>query len=188
MIHRLTALLLDILHDPADGKKPRGYRKRTRKDYLKYTRNRKHSAQQTRATIRKQLNYLKRDLESVDAKLASGKQLTDRQAERMDTLRKIYKQQKYMYDNKVRSVPDRIVSVSRPFIYPIVKGKVGKPVEFGAKLDSALWTAGRVWNTDPLTPTAKRAIYRSLQSGSVRSRDIIPSAFSRIRIIATGTT
>lgn len=31
--------LLDVLHDPADGKKPRTYRKRARKDYLKYTEN-----------------------------------------------------------------------------------------------------------------------------------------------------
>ena len=30
--------LLDILHDPVDGKKPRTYRKRARKDCLKYTR------------------------------------------------------------------------------------------------------------------------------------------------------
>ena len=135
--------LLDILHDPADGKKPRSYRKRARKDYLKYTRSRKHSAQQTRAAIRKQLSYLKRDLESVDAKLALGKQLTDRQTERLDTLRKIYEQQKYMYENKVHSVPDRIVSVSQPFIRPIVRGKAGKPVEFGAKLDISVvdgWT------------------------------------------------
>ena len=135
--------LLDVLHDPADGKKPRSYRKRARKDYLKYTRSRKHSAQQTRAAIRKQLSYLKRDLESVDTKLALGKQLTDRQTERLDTLRKIYEQQKYMYDNKVHSVPDRIVSVSQPFIRPIVRGKAGKPVEFGAKLDISVvdgWT------------------------------------------------
>ena len=135
--------LLDVLHDPADGKKPRSYRKRARKDYLKYTRSRKHSAQQTHAAIRKQLGYLKRDLESVDAKLALGKQLTGRQTERLDTLRKIYEQQKYMYENKVHSVPDRIVSVSQPFIRPIVRGKAGKPVEFGAKLDISVvdgWT------------------------------------------------
>ena len=36
-----------------------------------------------------------------------------------------------MYDNNVHSVPDRIVS--QPFIRPIVRGKAGKPVEFGAK-------------------------------------------------------
>lgn len=135
--------LLDVLHNPADGKKPRSYRKRARKNYLKHTRSRKHSVQQTRTAIRKQLSYLKRDLESVDAKLTLGKQLTDRQTERLDTLRKIYEQQKYMYDNKVHSVPDRIVSVSQPFIRPIVRGKAGKPVEFGAKLDISVvegWT------------------------------------------------
>ena len=48
-----------------------------------------------------------------------------------------------MYDNKIRSVPNRIVSVSQPFIRPIVRGKAGKPVEFGAKLDISVvngWT------------------------------------------------
>ena len=39
--------LLDVLHDAADGKKPRNYRKRARKDYLKYARSRKHTAQKT---------------------------------------------------------------------------------------------------------------------------------------------
>ena len=39
--------LLDVLHDPAEGKKPRTYRKRARKDYLKYTRCRKHTAKIT---------------------------------------------------------------------------------------------------------------------------------------------
>ena len=99
--------------------------------------------QKTRAAIRKQLSYLKRDLKSIDAKLTLGKQLSDQQAERLDTLRRIYEQQKYMYDNKVHSVPDHIVSVSQPFIRPIVRGKAGKPVEFGAKLDISVvdgWT------------------------------------------------
>lgn len=135
--------LLDVLHDAADGKKPRNYRKRARKDYLKYARSRKHTAQKTRAAIRKQLGYLKRDLDAIDAKLSMGKALDKRQSERLETLRKIYEQQKYMYDNKVHSVPDRIVSVSQPFIRPIVRGKAGKPVEFGAKLDISVvdgWT------------------------------------------------
>lgn len=41
------------------------------------------------------------------------------------------------------SVPDRIISVSRPFVRPIVRGKASKPVEFGAKLDISVvdgWT------------------------------------------------
>ena len=135
--------LLDALHDSADGKKPRTYRERARKDYLKYTRCRKHTAKVTRKAIGKQLTYLRRDLDAVDGKLSLGKSLTTRQMERLDTIRTIYEQQKYMYDNLTHSVPDRIVSVSQPFVRPIVRGKAGKPVEFGAKLDVSVvdgWT------------------------------------------------
>ena len=89
--------LLDVLHDPADGKKPRTYRQRARKDYLKYTRCRKHTTKTTRKAIGKQLAYLRRDLDAVDGKLSLGKSLTTRQLKRLDTIRTIYEQQKYMY-------------------------------------------------------------------------------------------
>ena len=48
-----------------------------------------------------------------------------------------------MYDHRTHSVPDRIVSVSQPFVRPIVRGKAVKPVEFGMKLDISVtggWT------------------------------------------------
>lgn len=70
--------LLDVLHDPADGKKPRTYRKRARKDYLKYTRCRKHTAKMTRKAIGRQLTYLRRDLNAIDGKLSLGKNLPPR--------------------------------------------------------------------------------------------------------------
>lgn len=135
--------LLDVLHDPADGKKPRTYRKCARKDYLKYARSRKHTAKATRKAIGKQLGYLQRDLKAIDSKLSLGKSLAPRQNERLSTIRTIYEQQKYMYDHHTHSVSDRIVSVSQPFVRPIVRGKAGKPVEFGIKLDISVvdgWT------------------------------------------------
>ena len=143
--------LLDVLHDPADGKKPRTYRKRARKDYLKYTRCRKHTAKMTRKAIGKQLAYLRRDLNAIDGKLSLEKNLPPRQTERLDTIRNVYEQQKYMYDNRTHSVPDRIVSVSQPFVRPIVRGKAGKPVEFGAKLDISVvdgWTRLECYSFD----------------------------------------
>jgi hypothetical protein len=51
---------------------------------------------------------------------------------------KVYEQQKYMYDNRTHTVADRIVSISQPYIRPIVRGKAKAPVEFGAKLDVSL--------------------------------------------------
>ena len=135
--------LLDVLHSPTDGKKPRTYRKCARKEYLKYVRSRKHTAKMTRKAIGKQLNYLKRDLAAIDEKLNQGKSLNIHQTERLETIRKIYEQQKFMYDNHTHSVENRIVSVSQPFVRPIVRGKVGNPVEFGMKFDISVsdgWT------------------------------------------------
>ncbi len=69
--------------------------------------------------------------------------LSGRKNDRLATIRMLYEQQKYMYDHRCHTVPDRIVSVGQPFLRPIVRGKAGKPVEFGAKLDISVvggWT------------------------------------------------
>ncbi len=42
-----------------------------------------------------------------------------------------------MWSNKKLSIPDRIVSISQPHIRPIVRGKAGTAVEFGAKLSAS---------------------------------------------------
>ena len=57
-------------------------------------------------------------------------------------LEKLYSQQQYMFDNKTHSVEDRIVSISQPYIRPIVRGKAKSPVEFGAKLDLSVDETG----------------------------------------------
>jgi len=43
-----------------------------------------------------------------------------------------------MYINGVKRVDNRIVSISQPHIRPIVRGKAGKAVEFGAKISLSL--------------------------------------------------
>ncbi len=50
----------------------------------------------------------------------------------------VYAQQWEMYWNKSRRCDDRIVSISQPYVRPIVRGKLNKPVEFGAKLSVSL--------------------------------------------------
>jgi hypothetical protein len=39
-----------------------------------------------------------------------------------------------MYEKNKRSIDKRIVSIEQPYIRPIVRGKAGKEVEFGAKI------------------------------------------------------
>ena len=55
--------------------------------------------------------------------------------QKLETVKKLYEQQKYMYDNKIHSVPNRIISISQPWLRPIIRGKAKATVEFGAKLD-----------------------------------------------------
>ena len=47
-------------------------------------------------------------------------------------------QQKYMFDNKVKRIENRIVSINQPYIRPIVREKTKNPIEFGAKYDVSI--------------------------------------------------
>ena len=149
--HENAEQIIDTLQEQSNEKEPRTYRNKAHKDGLKYMRSRKHTEKKTREAIRKQLQYLRRDLSIIDSMLQSGLLVPQKWQTRLETIRKIYEQQKYMYDNHTHSVPDRIVSVSQPFIRPIVRGKAGKPVEFGAKLDVSVsdgWARLKCWSFD----------------------------------------
>ena len=134
--------IIDELHVKGE-QKPRTYRKKAHKDYTSYSRSRKPKAKQTRKAIGKQLGYLKRNISSIEKMIADGKQLPSKYIERFSTIQTIYSQQKEMFDNHTHSVKDRIVSLSQPWIRPIVRGKAKAKVEFGVKLDISVcdgWT------------------------------------------------
>lgn len=118
--------------------KPRMYRKNARRDYLSLAKCKKRTAKRIRKAIKQQLQYIRRDLGYIEAFLADGVELTKKQAYRLCVVRQVYAQQLYMNENKVHAVADRIVSISQPYIRPIVRGKAAAPVEFGAKLDLSI--------------------------------------------------
>jgi hypothetical protein len=53
--------------------------------------------------------------------------------EKFQTVKTVYYQQEFMYENYENKVADRIVSLFKPYLRPIVRGKENKGVEFGAK-------------------------------------------------------
>ena len=130
--------LIDTICYEYNESKPRTYRQNARKDYLSLAKRRKRSGKLIRKAIRKQLQYVRRDLKYIDRFLEEGKELSLSHTARLVVIRKLYEQQKYMYDHKVHSVPDRIVSISQPYIRPIVRGKAKSPTEFGTKLDLSI--------------------------------------------------
>ena len=121
---------------------PRRYRRRARKDYLAYAKSRKHSAEKIRKALRKQLGYVGRDIRYLDEFMSRGYAMTDKEIGLYLTILMLYGQQKYMYDNKVHSVEHRIVSITQPWIRPVVRGKARAAVEFGAKFDLSLDSEG----------------------------------------------
>jgi len=132
---------IDTLHAAGltQRKKPRTYRKCARRDYLRFARNRKPNQKFLRKSLRKQLGYVTRDLSHVDRILAGHPEaLGERQMASLQTIRKLYEQQKEMYDKRTHSVADRIVSLKQPHVRPIVRGKATAPVEFGAKIEVSL--------------------------------------------------
>ena len=129
--------MIDIICYEQNYYKPRMYRQKARKDYLNLAKCKKRTAKKIRKAIKAQLQYIHRDLRYIDAFLEKI-DLCDDLSKQLVTIRTLVAQQQYMYDNKVHSVPDRIVSISQPYIRPIVRGKSKAPVEFGAKLDLSI--------------------------------------------------
>lgn len=129
--------MIDIICYEQNYYKPRMYRQKARKDYLNLAKCKKRTAKKIRKAIKAQLQYIRRDLRYIDAFLEEI-DLCDNLSRQLATIRTLVEQQQYMYDNKVHSVPDRIVSISQPYIRPIVRGKAKAPVEFGAKLDLSI--------------------------------------------------
>jgi len=130
-----TEKIIDTLYDPKARRKPRTYRQSAHKAHVNFTKCRKKTKSQIRKAIGAQRRYVKRNLRTIRQMQADGKNMTALQQARLTTIEKLYEQQSLMYQNKTHSVSDRIVSLSQPFLRPIVRGKTRSPVEFGAKLD-----------------------------------------------------
>ena len=131
--------IIDQICDEYNFYKPRMCREKARKAYLALAKCRKRTGKRIRKAIGQQLRFISRDLGYIDMfVLYNDVVLNDKQKKRLFVLKELYEQQKYMYDNKTHKVKDRIVSISQPYIRPIVRGKAKAPVEFGAKLDMSI--------------------------------------------------
>ncbi|KAB8314902.1 IS5 family transposase [Tolypothrix campylonemoides VB511288] len=138
-----TEKIIDLLYEQIRGqldKKPRTYREVARKDYLEVAKKRRVSQKDRRKAIKKQLQYIKRNLSHIDQLIQAGATLeilSKRQYKMLLVVAEVYRQQLWLYENNKKSIDDRIVSLTQPHIRPIVRGKAGKDVEFGAKLSAS---------------------------------------------------
>jgi transposase, IS5 family len=135
-----TEKIIDKLYKPLKNKlknKPKTYRKLARKNYLLVAKQRRPKKKVRNQAIKKQLQYIRRNLshiEELSIQEGSLLCLSKKESKNLLVVAELYRQQLWMYENKAMRIEDRIVSINQPHIRPIVRGKAGSPVEFGAKI------------------------------------------------------
>jgi hypothetical protein len=85
--------------------------------------------------IRRQPDYLQRNLDAIDALIASGAKLsglTTHWWHKLLVISELHRQQSILLYAKTRSMPDRIVNLVQRQVRPIARGKARAAFEFGA--------------------------------------------------------
>ena len=106
-----------------------------------YVKQRKHSKVQNRKITRRLLDLLGKilkELRKIEREHPEKELLDARERQTMDIVTRVYRQQHnhFRSGDSRESIPDRIVSVNKPYVRPIVRGKEVKNVEFGAKCNN----------------------------------------------------
>ncbi len=106
--------------------------------YFAYMRMRKKPWKQTTKRTRSLLyllNKLIEELDKIEDQHRTYLKFPEKYYKKRRVIRKVLAQQQEMFTTGTHSVPDRIVSISKSYIRPIVRGKEVKKVEFGAKVN-----------------------------------------------------
>jgi len=128
--------LIDELRQalPEKTLRPRTNCKVCRRRFLEITKLRRKGTSKLRGCLRFLLNALDRNLRFIDDYAKKLENVDSKALERIGVLKSILEQQRKMFKIGVHRVENRIVSVSQPHVRPIVRGKAGREVEFGAKI------------------------------------------------------
>lgn len=106
-----------------------------KKEYLNYQKKRKKSRRKDKRLRKQLLKFMFRLMECIKS-LQNKYQYkySGKEQKLLKTLQTIYDQQHELLYGDRDKVTGRIISVNKPYLRPIVRGKEIKPVEFGAKV------------------------------------------------------
>jgi len=140
----IAILVAYLVHIGINKKMPRTYKQQGYKFFLGFTKG-KNRNKTIRKVLKKLLAYVERDIRYIDVIIEElGKHsleeagLSHKQIEDLKTIRKLAGQQREMLEERKNSVANRIVSISQPYVRPIVRNKSRAKTEFGAKINIAI--------------------------------------------------
>jgi transposase, IS5 family len=134
---------LHILLDEAGLRRSRANHSRQKGVYLSFARLRKKPQRKNKKICRGLLKYLERLLTRIKTlrEKHPSLRLKNSQEQYLRTIEEVKQQQWHHYIEGKERVPGRIVSLHKPYLRAIVRGKETKPVEFGAKVNK-VWVDG----------------------------------------------
>ena len=139
---RKTESIIDVLHEkmPEGWEKQRTYRKKARKEFLTFIRNRKPRVNTIRKALKTQIQYVERNIRLINEykDRVSLTSLSKKQRQDLWVIGELVRQQRALYRMDSRSIEGRILSISKPWVRPIARGKARGMFEFGAKLSLSL--------------------------------------------------
>jgi hypothetical protein len=109
--------------------------KRQKEVFQSYQKTRKKTRRAEKKLRKKLLKFLLNLIEHLNGLQQKGPTLGKKQQTKMRCIINVYQQQHGKLYGDVKEIKNRIVSLSKPYIRPIVRGKETKTVEFGAKVN-----------------------------------------------------
>jgi len=116
---------------------PRMYKNKARQQYLTIAKKKKKTKKDIRKGLRRQLQYVSRDIKYINKLLEQHAtlklSLNKRDWKLLQVIHEVYRQQKEMFIEEKRTIEHRIVNLYQPHVRPVPRGKDRVQTEFGSK-------------------------------------------------------
>ena len=116
---------------------PRMYKNKARQQYLSVAKKKKKTKKDIRKALRRQLQYVLRDIKYInkllDQHTTLKTALNKRDWKLLQVIDEVHRQQREMFSEDKRTIEHRIVSLYQPHVRPVPRGKDRVQTEFGSK-------------------------------------------------------
>jgi hypothetical protein len=137
-----TEKIIDTMFEKSKhpGNKPRTYRKKARKEFLRFIKNKKRNTKDFRKALKQQAQYVSRNLRTIKkmSKDTGLRMLSRKQYRDLLVISEVVRQQKEMLENNTRSIPGKLMSIWKPYVRSIARGKAKALYEYGPKISLSL--------------------------------------------------
>ena len=137
-----TEKIIDAMFEKSkhSGNKPRTYRKKARKEFLRFIKNKKRNTKDFRKALKQQVQYVSRNLRTIERmSIKTGLHMLSRkQYHDLLVISEVVRQQRDMLENNTRSIPGKLMSIWKPYVRSIARGKAKAMYEYGPKISLSL--------------------------------------------------